>query len=248
VIASLPQISVFATETDADVTTHKSTNHSPGIERAVVDPCTTYCHLLGADNCVSVYSANDHCVNLIKAPNGLIVASKDSGATDEYIKVSEAFESVSTVSCDSACEQTPGCTGSFCKPNDHCHGLFWESKELSSYCFHSDDQACNPHVPLLCTVEQNQTTSKPQEVSTGSNTMIAEGLNSETGPTTTLQTTSKMLSIVPSTPFDASADSTPSPEAQSLGATNQTLSSKSAKKLSILGLGFVVLLNALANF
>ena len=248
VIVSLRTLSVVAVESglvDGVLAGPAEGHHS---ETHVVDPCITYCHLLGGGNCNSVYSADDICVNLIRGPDKSIVVASDPVEKEQCIKTSEAFEAVSTPSCDSACDQTPGCAGSFCKPNDHCQGLFWEKSEPKAFCFHSEKQPCNPHVPLLCAAGKKHTTPKPHDGSLGISSTMAEEAKTRNVATPTPEVTSTLRSADRTTSHESTADSTPAAVAQSLGATNQTLNSKSSSRMPILGFGIIGLFGAAVAF
>ena len=82
----------------------------------------------------------------------------------------EAFKEVSTESCSSACERTSDCPGSFCKPNNHCQGLFWADRTAGAFCYHTESTPCNSLVPVHCdasgaswtTSVEPETTSNPE--------------------------------------------------------------------------------------
>lgn len=131
-----------------DVSLHTdSTSQHAHREVSVVDPCVTLCHLMAAGDCSLVQAVGSYCANLFKDGERYVV---DSRSSNDHVSSENAFSEVSTSSCSSACQRTADCPGSFCKPNNHCHGLFWANKASDSFCFHGESHPCNSLVPVHC--------------------------------------------------------------------------------------------------
>ena len=104
---------------------------------------------MGAGDCSTVYSNGENCANLVDV-DGTVRVSSPQNPSGSAISVETAFAQVSTRSCTAACESATGCTSSFCKPNNHCQGLFWATKSPEAFCFHSETNSCNTETPLHC--------------------------------------------------------------------------------------------------
>jgi hypothetical protein len=138
----------------------------PQPEDSSVDPCHVLCHIANAGDCGKVRVLSERCSNLLRNDAGRFLVSETGENAESFIYAYEAFAEVSTPSCDMACEQTLGCSGSFCKPNNHCYKMFWQDKQASTFCFHTESQPCNPVVPLLCDATGRLGTDPPSEMTT----------------------------------------------------------------------------------
>lgn len=135
--------------TDASPSAVTPATRSSATRPSQIDACSTYCRLMDAGDCSTVYSNGENCANLVDV-DGTVRVSSPQNPSGTAISVETAFGQVSTRSCTAACESASGCTSSFCKPNSHCQGLFWATKSPEAFCFHSETNSCNTETPLHC--------------------------------------------------------------------------------------------------
>lgn len=128
-------------------------------EAILVDPCKTFCAAADAGDCSTVHARDGICANLAYGPGGRLRVSFSKLADVHRVTTSEAFAAVSTGSCDNACNATPACKSSFCKPNGHCQSLFWDDLRTATLCFHDGINRCRVSAPLLCTPSIPKTAS-----------------------------------------------------------------------------------------
>jgi hypothetical protein len=213
--------------------------------RSVVDPCVTYCHARGAGDCSIVHASDSECVNLLQLDGDNITVASTDAAGSRRVPVSTARQAVSTSSCSSACEQTTGCTGSFCKPNGHCHGLFWETLNPVQYCFHSDTHSCNPNLPLLCGSDESTSVTTAALASTARSstaTKARDAIDPKALQVETAADAVKNLNMESTTTKQGITTSAADPASSApLSNANQTGSSKVSRTVPITVSGIVLI-------
>jgi hypothetical protein len=118
----------------------------------VIDPCKTLCALVQGSDCSRVRMSDGSCLNLYTTQEGSVVSSSSMGTGMSPITVESAFFTTSAggMRCSKACKKTANCPGSFCKPNGHCKGLFWDDLDSTRFCFDTTDRRCSHETPLHC--------------------------------------------------------------------------------------------------
>lgn len=123
-----------------------------GVGKSQSDPCVTFCVNKSAGDCTKVRSFNGLCSNLcLDSPSKPIVClSPDDGVN--FVSLNMAFASVSPggSTCSNACILAALCPESYCKSNNHCHGLFWDERYPGSICYHTEATPCRPIAPVNC--------------------------------------------------------------------------------------------------
>ena len=132
----------------AKCTTDPASRQSP----FVVDPCITLCKLVKASDCSNVRLSSGMCLNLYNTDQGSVVSASSDASGLVGISADSAFFSVSAggMRCSKACKKTENCPGSFCKPNGHCKGLFWDNLDPIGFCYDTVNKPCSHETPLHC--------------------------------------------------------------------------------------------------
>lgn len=117
-----------------------------------VDPCKTICNLSSAGDCSKVKAVNSICLNLYKDQHSGAYFVSEGRSDLLQVTISQAFGTVSTKSrtCEEICGNTTGCSSSFCKSNNHCQGLFWNTLHPEVFCFQTIANPCQHNTPLHC--------------------------------------------------------------------------------------------------
>ncbi len=128
---------------------------------AILDPCRVLCKASGLDGCAGSRTVAGQCEGLYRDEAGSIVRSTEPKPEWIGISVEEARSILSTQaeSCADICDQVDDCTASYCKQNNHCHGLFWSDVGKREACFYTVEKPCKTKVPVLCAHEKNTSTT-----------------------------------------------------------------------------------------
>lgn len=118
---------------------------------SIVDPCRALCDLLLKD-CEFVEEYEGNCLNIYKDASNSFFLSTVNSAAFKRVSRDEAMDyiAVGPQECSGLCQATPNCHVSYCKPNNHCKGLFWENFEKHVPCYFSLTTPCNANQPILC--------------------------------------------------------------------------------------------------
>ena len=119
---------------------------------SVIDPCATLCVLANGGPCYIVRDGEQYCKNLYLDENGSLVVTDSPADHLTVVSVDRAFNMVSGngQTCAEICQKSEGCSDSFCKANNHCQGLFWETLDPAVFCYHSLSKPCRPDTPVHC--------------------------------------------------------------------------------------------------
>ena len=122
-----------------------------------LDPCKTLCSASKVTDCSSVKAVGTDCANLYYDDKQVVLMSSVDRDDLRKVTADSAFESVSTKaeSCAELCNKTGGCSGSFCKPNNHCKGLYWSDLSAGTVCFPTPANLCQVDSPVHCDVHGN---------------------------------------------------------------------------------------------
>lgn len=123
-----------------------------GVGNPQNDPCFTFCVNNSAGDCTKVRSSNGLCSNLcLESPGKPIVCLSPDDRVN-FVSLNVAFASVSPggSTCSNACILAALCPESYCKSNNHCHGLFWDERYPASICYHTEATPCRPMAPVHC--------------------------------------------------------------------------------------------------
>ena len=144
--------STIGESTPPSIVTETTAPHDPP---SGVDPCKTICNLSSAGDCSKVKAVDSICLNLYKDQHSGAYFVSEGRSDLLQVTISQAFGSVSTKSrtCEEICRNTTGCSSSFCKSNNHCQGLFWNTLHPEVFCFQTIANPCQHNTPLHCNPE-----------------------------------------------------------------------------------------------
>jgi hypothetical protein len=132
--------------------------------RAVIDPCRALCTANDEEGCAVSRTVSGQCQGLFRDQSGNIAHSEDPKPEWTRISAEDARSilSTQTESCSDICAKLEDCPASYCKQNNHCHGLFWSDLNKREACFYTDEKPCQTKLPVLCDYEnQDSTTAIP---------------------------------------------------------------------------------------
>lgn len=131
----------------------------------VLDPCKVLCSI-SMDDCKGVSEVDGMCNNLYLDDDLKLTVSSSSGPGYLQISAKNALDTVavSAHECSTMCHSTPECAASYCKPNNHCHGMFWDNLTDKKACFHTSHTPCKHDQPLMCKYSEkaHSTTVAPE--------------------------------------------------------------------------------------
>jgi hypothetical protein len=184
--------------------------------RSVVDPCSVLC-ASSDGSCAVSKNVGGQCTGLMRDESSSIVHTETSrpGLTSISADDARAIVSVQNESCKDICDRIEECTASYCKLNNHCHGLFWSDLAKREACFYTIDKPCNTKVPVLCDYEQSISISTTTTPVTADREYTDESTTAESTPTNEAEivsVTGEVSSVPgdsPTTPESASTNATP---------------------------------------
>lgn len=129
--------------------------------RFKLDPCEILCNANGCDGCGISKSVSGECQGLFRDELGNIAYSNEPKPSWTGVSTDEAraILSTQTQSCGDICDQVEDCPASYCKQNNHCHGLFWSDVTKREACFYTDEKPCKTKIPVLCVHEETTPTA-----------------------------------------------------------------------------------------
>ena len=138
-------------ESGADVT-RVALADQMGVGSQQSDPCVTFCVNKSGGDCTKVRSSNGLCSNLCLESSGKPIVCLSPDDRVNFVSLNVAFASVSPggSTCSNACISAALCPESYCKSNNHCHGLFWDERYPASICYHTEASPCRPMAPVHC--------------------------------------------------------------------------------------------------
>jgi hypothetical protein len=184
--------------------------------RSVVDPCGVLC-ASSDGGCVVSKNVGGQCTGLMRDESSRIVHTETSrpGLTSISADDARAIVSVQNESCKDICDRIEECTASYCKQNNHCHGLFWSDLAKREACFYTIDKPCNTKVPVLCDYEQSISLSTTTIPVTTDRDYTDESITAESTPANETESPSGTFEVSsvpedsPISPESATANLTP---------------------------------------
>jgi hypothetical protein len=129
--------------------------------RTVIDPCRALCSANDDEGCAVSRTVSGQCQGLFRDQSGKIAHAEVPKPEWTSISADEARSilSTQTESCSDICAQLEDCPASYCKQNNHCHGLFWSDVDKREACFYTDEKPCRTKLPILCDYENRDSTT-----------------------------------------------------------------------------------------